>query len=154
MAADRQHELVVTEAAAVGESKLAGTAIDLDRGIAEHELTTDVLVEARVPDRQAVGLELAAQELLRERRSLVGQDWLAANHHEPPGEAVAAQAVDDLGRGMTAPGDDDGVRHARTPGRGGKLYWRAALRQGGDHGDSRPHAPGAERRTADRACRA
>ena len=35
--------------------------------------------------------------------------------HQAAGIAVAAQAVDDLRGGMAAPGDDDGVLHARVP---------------------------------------
>ena len=101
--------------------------VDADDRVAEHELAVDALVERAVPDRQALDVELAAEEFLRERRALVGQGGLAADHHEAAGEAVAAQAVDDLRGGMAASGDDDRVLHARVPPLAAPLYTGAPL---------------------------
>ena len=113
MAADREHELVVGEMAAIGERELARARVDRGDGIAEHQLAVDGLVIRGMADRQALDVEFAGEEFLGERRALVGQGGLAADHDEASGEAVAAQAVDDLRGGMTASGDDDGVLHAR-----------------------------------------
>src|SRR5688572_214544 len=113
VAADREHKLVVGEAAAVRELHLARGGVDADDRVAEHELAVDAIVECAVPDRQALNVHLAADELLRQRRALVGQGGFAADHHEAARVAVAAQAVYDLRGGMPASGDDDGVLHAK-----------------------------------------
>ena len=112
MAADREHQAVVVERSAVGETKLAPGGVDARDRIAEHQFAARRFVERRRADRQALGFQFAGQEFLGKRRALVGERGFRADQHHAAGEAVLAQAVHDLRGRVAAAGDDDRVRHA------------------------------------------
>jgi hypothetical protein len=83
----------------------------------------DALVEARRPERQPPGFEFAAEELLRERRALVGQHGLGGNQRDRRRGILAAQAVRDLRAGMPASDHHEPFLHAPvTPAMGRTLY--------------------------------
>ena len=84
-----------------------------DRGPAEHELDVALGVPGLGSQRDLGGLDRAGEELLGERRPVVGQVRLGTDQCQAAGVAPAAQGLDaTLARESTAD-DDEAAGHGR-----------------------------------------
>ncbi len=116
-AAGGEQQPVVGQGGAVVECHQAPAAVDRRRPSAESQLAVLLLIERHRADPQPVGVELARQVLLRQRRALVGKLRLVTHQHQAPAEAVAPQAVDGLRRGMARADDHDSLGQLLHPSR-------------------------------------
>ena len=103
--------MVVGQDAAVGQPHPALGAVDGLGAGAEQELDALCRKERLALERQA-GIRTALEELLGERRPLIGQVRLPADHGHGARMAVLAQRRGQLDGGMTAADDDDVLRRA------------------------------------------
>ena len=72
------------------------------RGV-QHQVALGFGVEFLGLDEQAFAREVAGQERLRQRRALIGDVGLVAHKRDGAGEAVCAQACDQLDAAWPAP---------------------------------------------------
>ena len=91
------HEAVEAErlhasAVAAVDRDLAGVEVEPDGTNPELEVEVEVVV-ARVRSATPVGVDLAGEQLLRQRRSVVGLVGLRADEDHPPVEALPAQRL-------------------------------------------------------------
>ena len=112
-AADAQQQLVVDQLAAVGEAQPPVAPVDRGDARTEPRLDPRLLVELRAAQQQPVALELARQELLRQRGPVVGQVGLVADQDDGTLVALAPQRIDGLDGGVAGADDDNGFTHSR-----------------------------------------
>ena len=98
--------------------ELDGPAGDVERDRTAPEAPVEPeVVEALAPERRLLGLPVAGEELLRQRRAVIRQVVLGADHHEA---AVVTEAAQLLRRAQAREGradDGDGLR-----GHGARSY--------------------------------
>ena len=114
--AGRQQQPVVGHALAAGEDDRGAVGVErLDRG-AGAQLDRVLVVEALVVDVDRLVVGLATEDVLGQRRALVGPLALGAEQDDAALEALLAQRLGGLGAGQ--PGERCGDR-GRGGGRGG-----------------------------------
>jgi hypothetical protein len=91
--ARRDDEAVVVEGRSTGECHAAGGRVDRLGAYAEMQVELELFEVLRLREPDLVGLAVAAQEFLRERRAVVRLLVLFPHEDEPPREAFAAQRL-------------------------------------------------------------
>src|SRR4051794_16785702 len=79
--------------------------IDIHGCDSHDEVAAILNVETLWPEKQSLSAQLAAQVVLRQRRPLIRQGELVANHRELTGVTSAPQTRYRLRRGLPAPDD-------------------------------------------------
>ena len=92
LGARRDHQTVERDALAVVELHFVRGEIERDRARASSPLEVEV-VDALLAQHDLVGFPLAAQQLLRQRRPVVGKVRLGADRDDAPVEALTAQRL-------------------------------------------------------------
>ena len=109
LGAGGEQQAVVAQPLAVVELELAACGVEGGGGMAEPQLDLLLGVEALLVDVQLLAPRLAAQVVLRQRRSLVGPLVLDADEHHPPLEALLAERRGGLGAGEAGADDHVGL---------------------------------------------
>ena len=107
----RQHELVVAERRSIGQRDQPIAGIELDRRHGEPHVDVLLVIPSRRPDQQPVDAEFAGHIFLRERRALIGQHRLFADHDQWAAIAERPQLGCQRSRRLAAANDDDGIGH-------------------------------------------
>ncbi len=100
------HEAVEGHRLAVAHQHRAALEVEGRRSAAEAPVGRQPLDGRRGPQRREVRLRFSGQDLLRQRRAVVGQPLLAADHHDPAVVAEVPQSLD--GRQAGQRGADHG----------------------------------------------
>ncbi len=102
-----EQQLVVSDHAAIGQHDLLLCAIDAGSGCAEDHFDLGLGVEGLRLQEQALALKLALQIRLGERRALIGQERLIADHCDRACEAFGPEGRDRLCAGLACANDDN-----------------------------------------------
>ena len=114
--AERQEQRVIRQGDAVGETQALRRAVDLEGRRAEMKIDP-----RRGPELQRLQIRLldragAGEQLLRQRRALIGRVGLAADQHDLAGKTGGAQRLRRAPAGMAGAEDDDEVTGILTQG--------------------------------------
>jgi len=101
----------------IGQANLLGVAVDLDCARAQPQVDGVLVVERLGLEGEAVGVGLALQPGLGQRRPLVGRQGLLADQSDRPLEAVLAQQGR-RGAAAVPRAQDDNMGRERTVGIG------------------------------------
>jgi len=112
VAAGGEDQLAVARRVAA-DGNGAPPAVDGLHAYAEPHVHMVVLVELPGAQVQPLEFGLAGEELLRQRRALVGQVGLLAGQDDVVAVAAVAQRYDGLGGRLAGSGDDNGIVHGR-----------------------------------------
>ena len=98
---------VVAEPLARREHDLAPGWLQPAHRRGQAQVNVVLVVVGRVVHERHVGLRLALEVLLRQRRPLVGPHRFLADERDPPVEALFPQGLSRLGSGQAGPDDDE-----------------------------------------------
>ena len=104
------------------------------RAHAEPQVELERVERLGLVEPDLVGLAVAAQQLLRERRPVVGPLALGAREHEPARKPAAAQRLRAADPGERAADDGDGVEGQEEISRGRSCLIAFLEGHGGDSG--------------------
>ena len=91
--AGRDDETVETEDRSVDQAEFTRAQVERRRGLAKAPLDVEIVEDIGLAEVDAVGLPLARQHLLRQRRTIVGSVRFVSDDHDRTRDIVLTQRL-------------------------------------------------------------